>query len=78
MQCKHANGILEISCKWFWFLSIRKFSLVIMCSELSLQAVPPHLIMFLRSLNVDVGFQDEGVNNDAGRDNPRGQGPPGD
>ena len=24
------------------------------------------------------GFQDEGVNNDAGRDNPRGQGPPGD
>ena len=57
MQCKHANGILEISCKWFWFLSIRKFSLVIMCSELSLQAVPPHLIMLLRSLNLDLGFK---------------------
>ena len=35
----------------FWFLSIREFSLVIMCS------VPPHLIMFLRSLNLDLGFK---------------------
>ena len=51
------NGILEISCKWFWVMSIREFHLVIECSELSSQAVPPHLIMLLRSLNFDLVFK---------------------
>ena len=61
----------------FWFLSIHRFSLVTMCSELSLQSVPSHLIILFSKFEFRFGFQDEGVNKPC-RDQPGGQGPPGD